>query len=60
MTELLDLLVCSGAPGYLLAWGPVAAAGIWLWERYERARTNVLIEREHPARIKRGGRHDAR
>ncbi|MEA2406939.1 MAG: hypothetical protein QOE69_1058 [Thermoleophilaceae bacterium] len=59
MPEVFDLLARLGAPGCLIAWMAVAASALWLWERYERTRTSVLIERERRARIKRrSGRED--
>ncbi len=60
MAELLDLVGSSGTAGCLIAWVGLAGAGLWLWERYERTRTSVLIERQRRARIKRAGRRGPR
>jgi len=60
MSDLLDLMASTGTPGLLIAWVTVAAACLWLWERYERTKTNVLVQRERRARIRRGARHDGR
>lgn len=56
MAELVDLVGSSGTAGALLAWLALGATALWLWERYERTRTRVLIERQRRARIKRDQR----
>jgi hypothetical protein len=56
MAELFDLVASSGTAGSLIAWVVLAGAGLWLWERYERTRTRMLIERQRRARIKRTSR----
>ena len=52
MAELVNLVGASDAAGLLIAWVAVGGAFLWLWERYERTRTRVLIERQRRARIK--------
>jgi hypothetical protein len=56
MAELVNLVGSSGTTGAVIAWMALAAAALWLWERYERTRTRVLIERQRRARIKRAQR----
>lgn len=56
MAELVNLVGSSGTAGALIAWMALGAAALWLWERFERTRTRVLIEREGRARIKRAQR----
>jgi hypothetical protein len=52
MAELVDLVGSPGTAGTLIAWVGLVGACLWLWERYERTRTRVLIERQRRARIK--------
>ena len=56
MAELVDLVGSSGTAGAVIVWVALGAAVLWLWERYERTRTRVLIERQRRARI----RHEQR
>jgi hypothetical protein len=60
MMDFVDFVASSATPGLLIARVTVAAAALWLWERYERTKTNVLVQRERRARIRRGARHDGR